>query len=147
MCHRFRGSKKDELLGISYNKLIRIDMSTGLPVTTWRFSNMKQWNVNWEIKQVNKVLQTTLTCLAGVNLIYECVIAVTGGHRIWPERVDCVLLPELRLQSGSRVYRRLHFPFHALKRPKWNFRWRTLPQAHGRTRLTSNQLLPLEKQE
>ncbi|RXN23284.1 fermitin family -like protein [Labeo rohita] len=49
---RFRGSKKDELLGISYNKLIRIDMSTGLPVTTWRFSNMKQWNVNWEIKQV-----------------------------------------------------------------------------------------------
>ncbi|XP_051732159.1 fermitin family homolog 1 [Ctenopharyngodon idella] len=49
---RFRGSKKDELLGISSNKLIRIDMSTGLPVTTWRFSNMKQWNVNWEIKQV-----------------------------------------------------------------------------------------------
>ncbi|XP_026146079.1 fermitin family homolog 1-like [Carassius auratus] len=49
---RFRGSKKDELLGISYNRLIRIDMSTGLPVTTWRFSNIKQWNVNWEIKQV-----------------------------------------------------------------------------------------------
>ncbi|TRY88488.1 hypothetical protein DNTS_005166 [Danionella cerebrum] len=49
---RFRGSKKDEILGISYNRLIRIDMSTGLPVTTWRFSNMKQWNVNWEIRQV-----------------------------------------------------------------------------------------------
>ncbi|XP_048063613.1 fermitin family homolog 1 [Megalobrama amblycephala] len=49
---RFRGSKKDELLGISSNRLIRIDMSTGLPVTTWRFSSMKQWNVNWEIKQV-----------------------------------------------------------------------------------------------
>ncbi|XP_030627475.1 fermitin family homolog 1 [Chanos chanos] len=49
---RFRGSKKDEILGISYNRLIRIDMSTKLPVTTWRFSNMKQWNVNWEIRQV-----------------------------------------------------------------------------------------------
>uniref|UniRef100_A0AAZ3NNG7 PH domain-containing protein n=1 Tax=Oncorhynchus tshawytscha TaxID=74940 RepID=A0AAZ3NNG7_ONCTS len=47
---RFR--KKDELMGISYNRLIRIDMSTGLPVTTWRFANMKQWNVNWEIRQV-----------------------------------------------------------------------------------------------
>lgn len=49
---RFRGSKKDEILGISYNRMIRIDMSSGLPVTTWRFANMKQWNVNWEIRQV-----------------------------------------------------------------------------------------------
>uniref|UniRef100_A0A8C4I5V9 FERM domain containing kindlin 1 n=1 Tax=Dicentrarchus labrax TaxID=13489 RepID=A0A8C4I5V9_DICLA len=49
---RFKGSKKDEILGISYNRMIRIDMSSGLPVTTWRFANMKQWNVNWEIRQV-----------------------------------------------------------------------------------------------
>lgn len=49
---RFKGSKKDEILGISYNRLIRLDMSTYLPVTTWRFANMKQWNVNWEIRQV-----------------------------------------------------------------------------------------------
>ncbi|XP_066561862.1 fermitin family homolog 1 [Amia ocellicauda] len=49
---RFQGSKKDDLLGISYNRMIRIDMSTGLLLTTWRFSNMKQWNVNWDIKQV-----------------------------------------------------------------------------------------------
>uniref|UniRef100_A0A671U2W5 FERM domain containing kindlin 1 n=1 Tax=Sparus aurata TaxID=8175 RepID=A0A671U2W5_SPAAU len=49
---RFKGGKKDEILGISYNRLIRLDMSTGLPVTTWRFANMKQWNVNWEIRQV-----------------------------------------------------------------------------------------------
>ncbi|KAG7259514.1 hypothetical protein CRUP_031790, partial [Coryphaenoides rupestris] len=48
---RFRGSKKDEILGISYNRMIRIDMSSSLPVTTWRFANMKQWNVNWEIRQ------------------------------------------------------------------------------------------------
>ncbi|XP_073712478.1 fermitin family homolog 1 [Misgurnus anguillicaudatus] len=49
---RFRGSRKDEILGISSTRLIRIDMSTRLPVTTWRFANMKQWNVNWEIRQV-----------------------------------------------------------------------------------------------
>lgn len=52
LCLRFKGSKKDEILGISYNRMIRLDMSTGLPVTTWRFANMKQWNVNWEIRQV-----------------------------------------------------------------------------------------------
>lgn len=54
--HRFKGSRKDEILGVSYNRLIRIDMSTHLPVTTWRFSNMKQWNVNWEIRQVRRTL-------------------------------------------------------------------------------------------
>ncbi|XP_051649023.1 fermitin family homolog 1 isoform X2 [Manacus candei] len=49
---RFKGSKKDDVLGVSYNRLIRIDMATGDPITTWRFSNMKQWNVNWEIRQI-----------------------------------------------------------------------------------------------
>lgn len=63
---RFRGSKKDELLGISYNRLIRIDMSTGLPVTTWRFSNMKQWNVNWEIRQV------TIEFDQSVSIAFSC---------------------------------------------------------------------------
>uniref|UniRef100_A0A9J8C5G5 FERM domain containing kindlin 1 n=1 Tax=Cyprinus carpio carpio TaxID=630221 RepID=A0A9J8C5G5_CYPCA len=66
LSHRFRGSKKDELLGISYNRLIRIDMSTGLLVTTWRFSNIKQWNVNWEIKQV------TIEFDQSVSIAFSC---------------------------------------------------------------------------
>uniref|UniRef100_A0A8C9VD97 FERM domain containing kindlin 2 n=1 Tax=Scleropages formosus TaxID=113540 RepID=A0A8C9VD97_SCLFO len=49
---RFHGGKKDELIGITYNRLIRMDASTGDAIKTWRFSNMKQWNVNWEIKMV-----------------------------------------------------------------------------------------------
>ncbi|NXX54991.1 FERM2 protein, partial [Scopus umbretta] len=49
---RFQGGKKEELIGIAYNRLIRMDASTGDAVKTWRFSNMKQWNVNWEIKMV-----------------------------------------------------------------------------------------------
>ncbi|XP_071269045.1 fermitin family homolog 1-like isoform X1 [Salvelinus alpinus] len=64
---RFRGSKKDELMGISYNRLIRIDMSTGLPVTTWRFANMKQWNVNWEIRQV------AIEFDQNVSIAFSCV--------------------------------------------------------------------------
>jgi len=42
------------VLGVSYNRLIRIDIATGDPITTWRFSTMKQWNVNWEIRQVKQ---------------------------------------------------------------------------------------------
>uniref|UniRef100_A0A8C5CQK2 PH domain-containing protein n=1 Tax=Gadus morhua TaxID=8049 RepID=A0A8C5CQK2_GADMO len=48
----FLGGKREELIGITYNRLIRMDASTGDAIKTWRFSNMKQWNVNWEIKMV-----------------------------------------------------------------------------------------------
>lgn len=59
---RFKGSRKDEVLGIAPNRLIRIDLSVGDVVKTWRYNNMKQWNVNWDIKQVSLMLSSTL-CL------------------------------------------------------------------------------------
>uniref|UniRef100_A0A8C7FX91 FERM domain containing kindlin 2 n=2 Tax=Oncorhynchus TaxID=8016 RepID=A0A8C7FX91_ONCKI len=49
---KFQGGKRDELIGITYNRLIRMDANTGDAIKTWRFANMKQWNVNWEIKMV-----------------------------------------------------------------------------------------------
>uniref|UniRef100_A0A8C3AWJ6 FERM domain containing kindlin 2 n=1 Tax=Cyclopterus lumpus TaxID=8103 RepID=A0A8C3AWJ6_CYCLU len=49
---KFQGGKREELIGITYNRMIRMDASTGDAIKTWRFSNMKQWNVNWEIKMV-----------------------------------------------------------------------------------------------
>ncbi|MGH0173932.1 UNVERIFIED_CONTAM: hypothetical protein FKN15_066736 [Acipenser sinensis] len=78
---RFRGCKKDELLGISYNRLIRIDMSTCLPVITWRFSNMKQWNVNWEIRQVaiefDQNVSIAFACLScDCKIVHEYI----GGY-------------------------------------------------------------------
>ncbi|XP_019404628.1 PREDICTED: fermitin family homolog 1 isoform X1 [Crocodylus porosus] len=78
---RFKGSKKDDLLGVSYNRLIRIDMATGDPITTWRFSNMKQWNVNWEIRQVaiefDQNMSIAFTCLsADCKIVHEYI----GGY-------------------------------------------------------------------
>lgn len=58
--YRFQGGKKEELIGIAYNRLIRMDASTGDAIKTWRFSNMKQWNVNWEIKMVS---YNSITCI------------------------------------------------------------------------------------
>lgn len=49
---RFKGCRKDEVLGIANNRLIRIDLSIGDVVKTWRYNTMRQWNVNWDIKQV-----------------------------------------------------------------------------------------------
>ncbi|XP_060042606.1 fermitin family homolog 1 isoform X2 [Erinaceus europaeus] len=78
---RFKGSKKDDILGVSYNRLIRIDAVTGIPVTTWRFANMKQWNVNWEIRQVaiefDQNVSIAFTCLsADCKVVHECI----GGY-------------------------------------------------------------------
>ncbi|XP_069788533.1 fermitin family homolog 1 isoform X2 [Narcine bancroftii] len=78
---RFRGNKKDELLGISYNRLMRIDMATGDPIITWRYSNIKQWNVNWEIRQVeiefDQNMAIALTCLdADCKIVHEYI----GGY-------------------------------------------------------------------
>ncbi|XP_075818388.1 fermitin family homolog 1 [Microtus pennsylvanicus] len=78
---RFKGSKKDDILGVSYNRLIRIDAVTGIPVTTWRFANMKQWNVNWEIRQVaiefDQNVSIAFTCLsADCKIVHEYI----GGY-------------------------------------------------------------------
>uniref|UniRef100_A0A665V6H3 Band 4.1 domain-containing protein n=1 Tax=Echeneis naucrates TaxID=173247 RepID=A0A665V6H3_ECHNA len=78
---RFKGGKKDEILGISYNRLIRMDMSSGLPVTTWRFANMKQWNVNWEIRQVTIEFDQNVT-IAFCCLSCDCKVVheFIGGY-------------------------------------------------------------------
>uniref|UniRef100_A0A8C0W1I1 PH domain-containing protein n=1 Tax=Castor canadensis TaxID=51338 RepID=A0A8C0W1I1_CASCN len=72
---------KDDILGVSYNRLIRIDAVTGIPITTWRFANMKQWNVNWEIRQVaiefDQNVFIAFTCLsADCKIVHEYI----GGY-------------------------------------------------------------------
>ncbi|KAM9376395.1 fermitin family homolog 3b [Pholidichthys leucotaenia] len=66
---RFKGSRKDEVLGIAPNRLIRIDLGVGDVVKTWRYNNMKQWNVNWDIKQV------AIEFEGNVNIAFSCVTA------------------------------------------------------------------------
>lgn len=60
--NRFKGSRKDEVLGIAPNRLIRIDLGVGDVVKTWRYNNMKQWNVNWDIRQVRLILCSGSCC-------------------------------------------------------------------------------------
>lgn len=49
---KMRGSKKEELLAVTFNRLVRMDLAKGDSLKTWRFQNMKEWNVNWDIKEV-----------------------------------------------------------------------------------------------
>ncbi|XP_077465677.1 fermitin family homolog 3b [Stigmatopora argus] len=66
---RFKGSRKDEVLGIAPNRLIRIDLGVGDVVKTWRYNNMKQWNVNWDIRQV------AIEFEGNINVAFSCVTA------------------------------------------------------------------------
>uniref|UniRef100_A0A674AY57 FERM domain containing kindlin 3 n=1 Tax=Salmo trutta TaxID=8032 RepID=A0A674AY57_SALTR len=66
---RFKGCRKDEVLGVTNNRLIRIDLSTGDVVKTWRYNTMKQWNVNWDIQQV------AIEFNGNVNIAFSCVTA------------------------------------------------------------------------
>ncbi|XP_063294884.1 fermitin family homolog 3 [Pelobates fuscus] len=66
---RFKGARKDEILGIASNRLIRIDLSVGDVVKTWMYSNMKQWNVNWDIRQVS------IEFTENINVAFTCVSA------------------------------------------------------------------------
>ncbi|XP_058253644.1 fermitin family homolog 3b [Hemibagrus wyckioides] len=66
---RFKGSRKDEVLGIANNRLIRIDLGVGDVVKTWRYNNMRQWNVNWDIRQV------AIEFDGNINVAFSCVNA------------------------------------------------------------------------
>ena len=38
---RFHGEKKEELLGIAFNRLMRMNLHTGDPIKTWRYNTIK----------------------------------------------------------------------------------------------------------
>ena len=41
-----------DLLGVSFNRMVKMDLHSGDVVRTWRYQNVEAWSVNWEIKQV-----------------------------------------------------------------------------------------------
>uniref|UniRef100_A0A8D3B903 PH domain-containing protein n=1 Tax=Scophthalmus maximus TaxID=52904 RepID=A0A8D3B903_SCOMX len=79
---RFQGVKREELMGITYNRLIRMDASNGDAIKTWRFSNMKQWNVNWEIKMVGNIKTEQVPTLSFVCAEVDCKVVheFIGGY-------------------------------------------------------------------
>ena len=60
---RFHGEKKDELLGVAANKIMRMSLNAGDHIKTWRFSTMKvrinfkmQWVVeSFGLDRFNKI--------------------------------------------------------------------------------------------
>ncbi|TKR67088.1 hypothetical protein L596_023292 [Steinernema carpocapsae] len=49
---KFRNARKSELISIACNRLMRVNMDNAEVLKTWRFSGMKKWHVNWEIRHL-----------------------------------------------------------------------------------------------
>uniref|UniRef100_A0A914E7L5 PH domain-containing protein n=1 Tax=Acrobeloides nanus TaxID=290746 RepID=A0A914E7L5_9BILA len=49
---KFRNARKPELIAVAYNRLMKINSDNGESNKTWRFSSMKKWHVNWEIRHI-----------------------------------------------------------------------------------------------
>ncbi|CRK90171.1 CLUMA_CG003885, isoform A [Clunio marinus] len=63
---KFDGHKKACLLGVANNRIMQMDMGSGDHVKTWRYNNMKAWNVNWEVRHM-------MIQLDNENIIFSCL--------------------------------------------------------------------------
>merc|ERR1711902_30006 len=45
---KFHGERKEELMGMAFNRMMRMGLTSGEHLTTWRYNTVKAWNVNWE---------------------------------------------------------------------------------------------------
>ncbi|ESO13121.1 hypothetical protein HELRODRAFT_62964 [Helobdella robusta] len=50
---KIKDSKKEELLGIGKDRLVKMDLKTGDLLKTWMLKTIQSWSVNWDIKQVH----------------------------------------------------------------------------------------------
>ncbi|RWS30653.1 unc-112-related protein-like isoform X1, partial [Leptotrombidium deliense] len=77
---KFDGSKKEDLLGVASNRLMRMEMNSGDHIKTWRYNTMKAWNVNWEIKKMRVQFEeedVQFSCLsADCKVVHEFI----GGY-------------------------------------------------------------------
>lgn len=65
---KFDGHKKEELLGVAHNRIMRMELSSGDHLKTWRYNTMKAWNVNWGIKCMMIQFQDG-------NIMFSCLSA------------------------------------------------------------------------
>jgi len=66
---RFHGEKREELLGVAFNRIMRMSLHNGDHLKTWRFNTIKAWNINWETKHMMIQLGD------GKNVIFQCLSA------------------------------------------------------------------------
>ena len=65
---------------MAYNRLIRMDLTTGDSLKTWRYSGMKAWHVNWETKQVIVEFEEETIAFSCLTADCKVVHEFLGGY-------------------------------------------------------------------
>ncbi|XP_058467995.1 unc-112-related protein isoform X2 [Malaya genurostris] len=77
---KFDGHKKEELLGVASNRIMKMDINTGDHLKTWRYNTMKAWNVNWEIKCMMIQLQGESVIFSSLSADCKVIHEFIGGY-------------------------------------------------------------------
>lgn len=77
---KFDGHKKEELLGVVSNRIMKMDISTGDHLKTWRYNTMKAWNVNWEIKCMMIQFQGESIVFSSLSADCKVIHEFIGGY-------------------------------------------------------------------
>ena len=78
--HGLKEKEKDELLGVAPNRLMRMDLSTGHHIKTWRLNTMKSWRINWEVKQMMIEFDSEQVVFSAVSADCKVVHEFIGGY-------------------------------------------------------------------
>ncbi|CAH0383935.1 unnamed protein product [Bemisia tabaci] len=74
------GHKKEELLGVASNRLMRMDINTGDHIKIWRFNTVKAWNVNWEVKQMMVQFEDSSIVFSVLSADCKVIHEFIGGY-------------------------------------------------------------------
>jgi len=91
---KFRDSKKkQEIVGIGTKSIVRYDVNSRTIIKQWRYSTMKNWNVNWETREM------IVTC-EGDTVIFSLT---TGDVRLVHEYIGGYIFLSMRKDVNAAL--------------------------------------------
>ncbi|BFZ07663.1 hypothetical protein BsWGS_10702 [Bradybaena similaris] len=77
---KMANSKKEELMGVASNRIIRMDLNTGDSLKTWRYNTLQSWHVNWEVENVILDFDTEKVTFASMECSCKTIHEFIGGY-------------------------------------------------------------------
>lgn len=74
------GHKREEMLGIAFNRVMRLDLNSGDHIKTWRYNTMKAWNVNWETRHMMIQFEEENVVFSSLTADCKVVHEFIGGY-------------------------------------------------------------------
>ncbi|XP_059160188.1 fermitin family homolog 2-like [Physella acuta] len=77
---KMTNSKKEELMGVACNRIIRMELSSGDSLKTWRYNTLQSWHVNWEVENVILDFDTEKVMFASMECSCKTIHEFIGGY-------------------------------------------------------------------